>query len=63
MKKIVYYRREYIDKYRCIDYPCIDFVVDDVPAFKQGDLFYFKKIISVILFCQRVTMGIIISRG
>ena len=43
MKKIVYYRREYIDKYRCIDYPCIDFVVDDVPAFKQGGLFYFKK--------------------
>lgn len=43
MKKIVYYRREYIDKYRCIDYPCIDFVINDVPAFKQGDLFYFKK--------------------
>ena len=41
-KKIVYYRREYIDKYSCIDYPCIDFVVNDVP-FKQGDLFYFKK--------------------
>lgn len=43
MKKIVYYRREYIDKYSCIDYPVVDFVVDDVPAFKQGDLFYFKK--------------------
>lgn len=41
-KKIVYYRREYIDKYSCIDYPCIAFVVNDVP-FKQGDLFYFKK--------------------
>ena len=41
-KKIVYYRREYIDKYSCIDYPCIDFVVNDVPL-KQGNLFYFKK--------------------
>ena len=43
MKKIIYYRREYIDKYSCIDYPCIDFIMDDAPAFKQGDLFYFKK--------------------
>ena len=43
MKKIVYYRREYIDKFRCIDYPCVDFVINDTPSFKQGDLFYFKK--------------------
>ena len=43
MKKIIYYRREYIDKYRCIDCPVVDFVVNDVPAFKQGDLLYFKK--------------------
>ena len=43
MKKIVYYRREYIDKYSCIDYPVVDFVVNDTPAFKQGDLFYFKQ--------------------
>ena len=43
MKKIVYYRREYIDKYSCIACPCIGFVMDDTPAFKQGDLFYFKK--------------------
>ena len=41
-KKIVDYRREYTDKYSCIDYPCFDFVVNAVP-FKQGDLFYFKK--------------------
>ena len=39
----MYYRREYIDKYRCIDYPIVGFVINDVPAFKQGDLFYFKK--------------------
>ena len=43
MKKITYYRREYIDKYKCIDYPVVDFVVNDAPAFQQGDLFYFKK--------------------
>ena len=43
MKKIVYYQRKCIDKYRCIDYPVIDFVVDDVPAFKLRGLFYFKK--------------------
>ena len=43
MKKIIYYRREYMDKYRCIDCPVVDFVVNDVPAFKQGDLCYFKK--------------------
>ena len=43
MKKIVYYQRKYIDKFRCVGYPVIDFVVDDVPAFKHGELFYFKK--------------------
>lgn len=53
MKKIVYYQRKYIDKYRCIDYPVIDFVVDDIPAFKSGVYFISKKIILVILFCLK----------
>ena len=43
MKKIVYYQRKYLDKFRCIDYPVIDFVINDVPEFKHGELFYFKK--------------------
>ena len=43
MKKIVYYQRKHIDKFRCIDYPVIDFVMDDVPEFKHEELFYFKK--------------------
>lgn len=43
MKKIIYYRREYIGQYQCIDYPVVDFVVNDVPVFTSGNLSYFKK--------------------
>ena len=43
MKKIVYYQRKHIDKYRCIDYPVIAFVVNDAPEFKHGELVYFNK--------------------